>query len=307
MEDRTPGSIERQEPQDPAAQPDKQDLIRKLNRSGKRLSKGHRRIAEYIVEHYDKAVFMTASKLGDTVGISESTVVRFAAALGYEGYPQLQKALQELVRHRLTVMQRFEMSTDINPSEVLRTVLRADMQNIRQTIDEIDECAFEEVVDRLMKARRIYVLGVRAAAPLASFLGYYLNFVFDDVQVASTGVIDVFERIARIGADDVLIGISFPRYSTRTLEAMGFAKARGAQVIAITDGPMSPLADAATICLNAHTDMASFVDSLAAPLSMINALIVSLGLHKRAELSEHFALLEQVWDEYHIYSEKDKS
>ncbi|MDR1570793.1 MAG: MurR/RpiR family transcriptional regulator [Oscillospiraceae bacterium] len=287
--------------------PDKQDLIRKLNRSGKRLSKGHRRIAEYIIEHYDKAIFMTASKLGEKVGISESTVVRFAAALGYEGYPQLQKALQELVRHRLTVVQRFEMSTDINPSEVLRTVLRTDMQNIRQTIEEIDERVFDEVVERLLGARHIYVLGVRAAAPLASFLGYYLSFVFENVHVAATGVIDIFERIARISAEDVLIGISFPRYSTRTLEAMSFAKSHGAQVIAITDGPMSPLVDAATICLTAHTDMASFVDSLAAPLSMINALIVALGLHRRQELTDHFALLEDIWDAYHVYSETDKS
>lgn len=286
---------------------DMQDLIHRLNHSGKRLSKGHRRIAEYIVEHYDKAVFMTASRLGEKVGVSESTVVRFAAALGYEGYPQLQRALQELVRHRLTAVQRFEMASDIDQSEVLRTVLKADMQNIRLTIEEMDIRVFDEVVERLLGARQIYVMGVRAAAPLAQFLGYYLHYVFDNVHVASDGVIDVFERISRINSKDVLIGISFPRYSTRTLEAMSFAKSRGAQVVAITDGPMSPLAEASTICLTARTDMASFVDSLAAPLSMINALIVSLGLRKREDLSEHFQQLEGIWNEYHVYLEKDKT
>ncbi|HML47051.1 MAG TPA: MurR/RpiR family transcriptional regulator [Clostridia bacterium] len=286
---------------------DMQDLIHRLNHSGKRLSKGHRRIAEYIVEHYDKAVFMTASRLGEKVGVSESTVVRFAAALGYEGYPQLQRALQELVRHRLTAVQRFEMASDIDQSEVLRTVLKADMQNIRLTIEEMDIHVFDEVVERLLNARQIYVMGVRAAAPLAQFLGYYLHYVFENVHVASDGVIDVFERISRINSKDVLIGISFPRYSTRTLEAMNFAKSRGAQVVAITDGPMSPLAEASTICLTARTDMASFVDSLAAPLSMINALIVSLGLRKREDLSEHFQQLEGIWNEYHVYLEKDKT
>jgi len=285
---------------------DRQDIVRKLNRSGNKLSKGHRRIAEYIIEHYDKALYMTASKLGEQVGISESTVVRFADALGYEGYPQLQKALQELVRHRLTAVQRFEMSSEIEQADVFGMVLKADMQNIRQTIEEIDTDAFNEVIERLLKARNIYVIGVRAAAPLAAFLGYYLNYVFDNVHVASTGAIDLFESISRISAADVLVGISFPRYSSRTLEAMGFAKRCGAQVIAITDGPMSPLTDVASICLNARTDMATFVDSLAAPLSVINALIVSLGLRRKAEVKEHFNMLEDIWNEYHIYSEKDK-
>lgn len=285
---------------------DRYDIIRKLNRSGKRLSKGHRRIAEFIVEHYDKAIHMTASKLGEQVGISESTVVRFADALGYEGYPQLQKSLQELVMHRLTAVQRVEMGSEIEQTDVLVTVLKADMQNIRQTIDEVDDSVFNEVVERLLKAHKIYIVGVRAAAPLASFLGYYLNFVFDNVHVASNSVIDVFENISRITPEDVMIGISFPRYSTRTLEAMGFAKQRGAQVIALTDGPMSPLTDVSTICLHAHTNMASFVDSLAAPLSLINALIVTLGLRRKAELREHFSMLEGIWDEYHVYSEKDK-
>lgn len=285
---------------------DMQDLIRRLNQSGKRLSKGHRRIAEYIVEHYDKAVFMTASRLGEKVGVSESTVVRFASALGYEGYPQLQRALQELVRHRLTAVQRFEMASDIDQSEVLRTVLRADMQNIRVTLEDIDTVAFDDVIDRVLEARNIYVMGVRSAAPLAQFLGYYLNFIFDNVRIVGESAVDVFEQISRVNEQDMLIGISFPRYSTRTLEAMAFAKARGAQVVAITDGPMSPLLSQSTLSLTARTDMASFVDSLAAPLSLVNALVVAVGLRRREDLSEHFRLMEGIWDEYQVYLSKDR-
>ena len=286
---------------------DMQDLIRRLNQTGRRLSKGHRKIADYIMQHYDKAVFMTASSLGDRVGVSESTVVRFASALGYEGYPQLQRALQELVRHRLTAVQRFEMTSDMNQSEILQTVLKADMHNIRSTIEELNTATFDDVVDRIVSARTIYVMGVRSAAPLASFLGYYLHFVFDNVHVASAGVIDVFEQISRIGKEDLLIGISFPRYSTRTLDAMKYALSRGAQVIGITDGPMSPLAEASTECLTARTDMASFVDSLAAPLSLINALIVSVGLRRKEELSRHFAQLEEIWQRNQTALERDST
>lgn len=286
---------------------DMQDLIRRLNQTGKRLSKGHRRIADYIMQHYDKAVFMTAATLGDNVGVSESTVVRFAAALGYEGYPQLQRALQELVRHRLTSIQRFEMTSDMSQEQVLQTVLKADMQNIRLTIEEADIKKFESAVERMVVARSIYVMGVRSAAPLAQFMGYYLHFVFDNVHIASSGVIDVLEHISRIGKDDVLVSISFPRYSSRTLDAMNYALSRGAQVIGITDGPMSPLMDASTVCLTARTDMASFVDSLAAPMSLINALIVAVGLHRKEELAEHFRQLEEIWKQSHTYLEQEKA
>ena len=207
---------------------DMQDMIERLNHSGRKLSKGHRRIAQYIVEHYDKAVFMTASRLGESVGVSESTVVRFAAVLGYEGYPQLQRALQELVSHRLTAVQRFEMSSEIDPNAVLRTVLKSDMQNIRATVEELDNHAFEEGVKRILNAKEIYVIGLRSAAPLAQFLGYYLNYIFDRVHLVSSAATDVFEEIARISEADVVIGISFPRYSTRTVEAMRFARSCGA-------------------------------------------------------------------------------
>ena len=282
-----------------------QNLIERLNLSGKRLSKSHRRIAEYIMAHYDKAVFMTAAALGEMVGVSESTVVRFAMALGYDGYPQLQHSLQELVRHRLTAVQRFEMTTEIPEDQVLSTVLKADMLNIRHTVEQIDDVAFKDVAERLLHADTIYVLGLRSAAPLAQFFGYYLHFIFDGVRVVASGTSDVFESISRIRPTDVLIGISFPRYSSRTLEAMRFAHESGAQVIGLTDGPMSPLHKAADICLSARTDMASFVDSLVAPLSVINALLVALAMKKRDDLSRHFEKLEGIWDAYSVYINKE--
>ena len=284
---------------------DMQDMIDRLNQSGKRLSKGHRRIAQYIVDHYDKAVFMTASRLGESVGVSESTVVRFATALGYEGYPQLQRSLQELVSHRLTANQRVEMSTEIDPDGVMNYVLKSDMQNLHNTLENQDNEVFEDVVRRLLSAKAIYVMGLRSAAPLAQFMGYYLNYIFDDVHLVSSGATDVFESIAKLKEDDVIVGISFPRYSTRTLEAMRFAKRCGAQVVAITDGPMSPLKDIADATLMARTDMASFVDSLAAPLSLINALLVSLGLRRKEALSQHFKQLETIWDTYQVYLEEE--
>lgn len=283
-----------------------QDIISRLNRSGCRLSKSHRRIAEYITQHYEKAVSMTASRLAEGAGVSESTVIRFATALGYEGYPQLQQSLRELVRHRLTATQRFEMTGDISGERVLSTVLRADMQNIRSTIEEIDSAAFQEAVRVISAGRRIFVLGLRSAAPLAEFAGYYLHFIFDDVRVVAAGNIDVFEAISRIDDGDVLLGISFPRYSSRTIEAMTYARSRHAQVIGLTDGPMSPLHDAADICLSVRTDLASFVDSMAAPMSVINALLVALGIKNRDVLAERFKQLEEVWDAYSVYMNESK-
>ena len=282
-----------------------EDMISHLNLSGKRLSKSHRRIAQYIVEHYDKAVFMTASALGQSVGVSESTVVRFASAMGYDGYPHLQRSLQELVSHRLTANQRFEMSSALEPDDALNVVLKGDMQNLRETLEDLDPKTFRAVVQKLLTARSIYVMGLRSAAPLAQVMGYYLNYIFDNVHLVSSGVTDVFEEIARISKDDVLIGISFPRYSSRTLDAMRFARGLGANVIAITDGPMSPLHQESDLCLTARTDMATFVDSLAAPLSLINALLVALGLSRKDELTHHLKQLETIWDTYSLYLEEE--
>ena len=278
-----------------------QDLIEQLNRSGRKLSKSHRRIAQFITAHYDKAVFMTAAALGESVNVSESTVVRFAVALGYEGYPELQHALQELVRHRLTAVQRFEMTGDIREGEVLSTVLKADMLNIRHSLETLDNKNFSTVVDKLFNAQTIYVLGLRSAAPLAEFFGYYLQFIFDNVRVVAMESADVFQSISRVKEKDVLVGISFPRYSTRTLEAMHFAKESGAQVIGLTDGPMSPLHREADVCLSAQTDISSFVDSLVAPLSVINALLMALAMKKRSELSSYFEKLEEIWKSHRVY------
>lgn len=283
-----------------------QELIQRLNHSGKKLSKSHRRIAECIVTHYDKAAFMTASRLGEYVGVSESTVVRFAAALGYEGYPQLQKALQELIRHRLTASQRFEMTTDMDHTQVLSKVMKADIQNIRATLDELDLNAFEEVVERFLEAKQIYVLGLRSSAPIAQFFGHYLSFIFPNVTVVTSGISDIFEQLSRIGEDDLLVSISFPRYTSRTIEAMELARKRGASLVAITDGPLSPLHAAADICLMAKSDMASFVDSMAAPLSLINALIVALGQRRRQQVAEYFEQVEQIWSDYNVYLGKSR-
>ena len=282
-----------------------QELIQRLNQSGRKLSKSHRRIAECIVAHYDKAAFMTASRLGEYVGVSESTVVRFASALGYEGYPQLQKALQELVRHRLTASQRFEMSSDIDQGQVLHRVLKADIQNIRATIDEMDPSVFDKAVEEILSAKTVYVLGQRASTPLAQFLDHYLRYVLTDVVLVSSGISDVFEQISRIGEGDLLIGISFPRYSTRTVDAMRFAKDRGARLVALTDGPLSPLHTMADMCLMAKSDMASFADSLTAPMSLINALIVALGRRRKEQVSAHFDQLETIWSEYNVYLGKE--
>lgn len=282
-----------------------QELIQRLNHSGKKLSKSHRRIAECIVTHYDKVVFMTASKLGEYVGVSESTVVRFAAALGYSGYPQLQKALQELLRHRLTASQRFELTNDMDHVQVLNKVLKADIQNIRSTLDELDIGSFERAIDAIIQARQIYVMGLRSSAPIAEFFVHYLKFIFPNVRVVTSGVSDVFEQLSRIGEGDLLIGISFPRYASRSIEAMDFARKQGASLIAITDGPLSPLHSTADICLMAKSDMSSFVDSFAAPLSLINALLVALGQRRRTEVSEYFNKMECIWAEYDVYLAKN--
>ena len=284
-----------------------QELLARINQTGRRLSKGQKRIAEYIVNHYDKAAFMTASKLGDKVQVSESTVVRFAIALGYDGYPALQKALQEMIRNRLTAVQRVEMTGDMSESAVLGTVFKADMQNIRQTIEDLDEANFSRTVDALCEAERVYVVGVRSSAPLAQFLGYYMNFIRDNVMVITSGISDVLEQVARVGEKDVVLGISFPRYSRRTIEAMNYAKGKGATVVSLTDTPLSPLGEASDFCLTARSDMASFVDSLVAPLSMINALIVAMSLRHREEVSEHFAQLESLWERNHVYVGKDNA
>lgn len=284
------------------------DLMGKIQNNLSEFSKGQRLIARFILEHYDKAAFMTASRLGVTVGVSESTVVRFATELGYEGYPQLQKALQEMIRNKLTAVQRMEVTTDrMGNKDVLQMVLSSDIEKIRMTLDELDREAFHGAVEAILKAKHIYILGVRSASALANFLGFYFKLLFENVVLVDTaGVSEVFEQILRIDGEDVLIGISFPRYSKRTLSAMKYAKDRGAQVVAVTDSRLSPLSRFANHTLIAKSDMASFVDSLVAPLSVINALIVAVGMGKKDEIEDTFNKLETIWEEYQVYEKLDE-
>ena len=283
------------------------DLITKIQSELPGFSKGQKQIARFILEHYDKAAFMTASRLGVTVGVSESTVVRFATELGYDGYPHLQRALQEMIRNKLTSVQRMEVAGDrMGGRDVLQTVLHADTDMIRVTLDEIDRDAFQGAVDALMGAKRIYILGVRSSSALASFLGFYFNLLFENVTLVHTNsVSEIFEQVLRVGPGDVLFGISFPRYSKRTLSAMKYARDRGARVIALTDSQLSPLARVADHVLLARSDMASFVDSLVEPLSVINALIVAVGMSRRDEIEQTFNKLERIWEEYDVYEKPE--
>lgn len=280
------------------------DLFTLIGEKLPSFSKGHKLIANYILAHYDKAAFMTAQKLGRTVGVSESTVVRFASMLGYDGYPALQKALQEMMRSRLTAVQRIEVTSDqMNGEDVLERVLNQDIDRIRRTLEETSEQDFKSAVDRITEANTIYIVGTRSSASLAAFLGYYLSLIFPRVKlVPSTTTSELFERIMHIDEKDLMIGISFPRYSKQTVKALDFAKHNGAKVVAITDSASSPIAKYADSLLLARSDMASFVDSLVAPLSLINALVVAVSIKNRDIVSETFERLERVWDEYDVYT-----
>lgn len=283
------------------------DVLSKIQAGMSGFSKGQRLIANYIIASYDKAAFMTASKLGRTVKVSESTVVRFAVELGYEGYPTLQKALQEVVRNKLTSVQRMEVAADrIGDQDILTMVMHTDMEKIRATMDELDRVTFHRVVDAILEARKIYILGIRSSSPLASFLGYYLSLMLDNVQlINSSSTSEVFEQVVRVQEGDVMLGISFPRYSSRTVKAMKYAKERGATVVALTDSPLSPIAAHADHSLLAKSDIISLVDSLVAPLSVVNALLVAVGQRKEKELTRTFMDLERIWDEYEVYEKSE--
>ena len=284
----------------------KQDLMRIIQVKFPRLSKGQKLIAEFILKHYDKAAFMTAAKLGTSVGVSESTVVRFANELGFTGYPKLQKALQELIKNKLTTVQRIELSNDyVSEESALKGVLKSDMENIRATLEKINHNTFQDVVDNIFKAKRIYILGLRSSTALAEFLGFYLNLILDNVNIIAYGISDIFEQMINVSENDLVIGIGFPRYAARTIEALTFAQNRGAKVVAITDSLLSPLAAKADYTLIAQSNMASFVDSLVAPLSVINALIIAVGLREKDKISSTFSTLEDIRQEYEVYSYRD--
>ena len=285
------------------------DILAIIQENMNTFSKGQKRIANYILESYDKAAFMTASKLGKRVNVSESTVVRFAAELGYDGYPSMQKSLQKMIRNRLTSVQRIEVANDrIGDQNVLDMVLQSDIEKIRLTLEEIDRESFDKATDAIVAARRIYVIGVRSSAAIATFLGFYFNLIFDNVaMITANTASEVFESLLRVGPEDVVIGISFPRYSQRTLKAAKYAREKGADVIALTDSVSSPLYSVANISLLARSDMASFVDSLVAPLSVLNALAVAVGLEKQDEIRQTYAQLERIWDQYNVYEKVEES
>ncbi|MGN0460351.1 MAG: MurR/RpiR family transcriptional regulator [Ruminococcus sp.] len=283
-------------------------LLARIDINMNSFSKGQKRIAKYIEEHYDKAAYMTALKLGETVGVSESTVVRFASELGYDGYPELQKAMQEMIKEKLTSVQRIEVTeTRIGDNDVLTTVLNQDIDKIRRTIEEISHEDFDNAIKALSKAKEIYVFAVRSTSALASFLGYYLQLIFGNVHIINTtSKSSTYENLFRISEEDVMIGISFPRYSTTAVEAMEFAQERKADVIAITDSMASPLVECANHILIARSDMASVVDSLVAPLSLINALIVACVLSEKERVMDTFHQLEDVWTKQGVYTKREK-
>ena len=284
----------------------RKNVLHTIQENAASYSKGQKRIARYILDNYDKAAFMTASRLGEAAQASESTVVRFAAQLGYSGYPDMQKALQELIRGRLTSIQRIRASQEQMGQDILSGVMQRDMDSLHTAIDQVDRDSFDSVVHKLLEAENIYILGVRSSAYLAGYLNFYFHMIFKNVTlVQNFGSGEIFEQLIHIGPGDVLLGISFPRYSKMAVSAVEFARSRGAEVIAITDSEMSPLCKAAGTSLLVRSDMISFVDSMVAPLSLLNALIVALGQQKNDEVSGTFAEMERVWSTYSVFGKTE--
>ncbi len=286
-------------------QPEVQDLIDRINKQKPKMSKGQKAISEYIINNYEKAAFMTAAKLGQTVNVSESTVSRYAVQLGYDGYPELQKAFQGLIKSKLTTLQRMELSADQSGSEILKNVMKADISNIKYTLENINSSAFENVVKKICRAKNVYLLGVRSAATTVQFMGYYLNFMLDNVHIITSGINDIVEQLSYIKKDDILIAFSFPRYAQRAVDGAEYAKKRGASVAVITDSEFSPLVPYADDILYAKSDMASFVDSLVAPLSLVNAILIAVSTQNKEKAVDNFKNFENIWQIYGVYTEKE--
>lgn len=280
------------------------DLIALIQNSYYKFSKGQKVIAQFIIDHYDKAAFMTASKIGETVDVSESTVVRFASALGYSGFPELQKALQVLIKNKLTTVQRISLDEDIQDTEELhKKVLKNEIDNIRSVALELDSIALDEATNLIFNANRIYILGLRTSFTLANYLGFYLDVMLDNVKVLNnSGINSIFEQLIRVKENDLLICISFPRYSNRTLDAVKFAKEQKCKILAITDTKESPFYSLADVSLLAKSNMVSFVDSLVAPMCLLNSLIINIGVNEKEDIVTYFERLEKLWDEYSEYS-----
>ena len=279
------------------------DLLQIIENRMSSFSKGQKLIAAYILEHYDKAAYYTASRLGAIVGVSESTVVRFATQIGYAGYPEMQKAIRELLRTKLTSSQRITVANEhMEDGDILSSVLSADIAKIKYTLENTDRAIFDEAVKALLSARRIYIFGSRSSAMLSQFLGYNLELIFDNVKrVDFSTSAEVFEKLFSIGEGDVLFVSSFPRYSKTAIDVARYARARHATVLALSDSLVSPLATYADILLTAQSDMASFADSLTAPLSLINALLAKIAKAREAEITARFDKLERLWEEYDVY------
>lgn len=283
------------------------DVLAAISDIAPTFSKGQRRIAAFITKNYDKAAFMTAGKLGAAAGVSESTVVRFAADLGYDGYPAMRRALQEMIKNRLTSVQRIEVAKELIGGEnVLENVLNSDIDKLRHTLEEMDRESFAKAVDAIVGAKAIYVIGLRSSSALAGFMGFYLNLLFPDVRLVNqSAVSEIYEQILHVSEGDVVVAISFPRYSRATIDAMRFARDKGATVVGITDSESSLIAKSADIRLYARSEMVSFLDSLVAPLSLINAIIVSAAEKSRSDLESNFNSLEKIWAEYEVYEKYD--
>lgn len=281
-----------------------ENLLTRIKKHKQSFSKGQKQLAAYIAKNYDKAVFLTAARLGKEVGVSESTTVRFATQLGYKGYPEFHRALEELVRNKLNSIQRMEVTYGHVPqAQILDTIFQSDIEKIKMTMESIDHDAFDQAVEILLNAKTIYIIGIRSCAPLASFLGFYLNMILKDVRLVQTNSSsEIFEQMFRIGEEDAMIGISFPRYSMRTLKALEFASKRNARVITLTDSAHSPINLYSSCSLIARSDMASIVDSLVAPLSVVNALVVALCMKCQSEVVGTLKSMEAIWDEYQVYS-----
>ncbi len=284
-----------------------ENLFGKIQANYIRFSKGQKKIADFILSNYEQAVFMTAVRLGKQVGVSESTTVRFAVELGYEGYPEFRQALEEMVLNRLNSVQRMEVAySNLSEDQILERVLLSDIDKIKHTMESCSKEAFQMAVRSILDARKVYLVGIRSCTPLASFLDFYLRQILEDVQLITTNnASEIFEQMIHLNEKDVVIGISFPRYSMRTLKAMEFANKRNARIITITDSPHSPINLYSSCSLLAKSDMASIVDSLVAPLSVINALIVALCLERKDKVMATLSEMEKLWEEYQVYSRDD--
>lgn len=281
------------------------DLLNRIQSKFNKLSKGQKRIADYILNNYDKVAFMTASSLGNSVEVSESTVVRFANALGYGGYPKLQKALQESIKTKLTTVQRFEMSKELDSNtDLYKKIMKHDVENIQKTIDDLDIENLRSIATDIHKAKKVYVLGMRSSSVLANYLGFYLNFAIERVQVIPSGALDVFDQVINLNEEDLLIAITFPRYSNQTMKLVNYAYGQKVPIISITDDVLSPVASISKKVLTAKYDMTTFIDSLVAPMSLINSLILAVGMENKESLDQKFESLEKIWKETHTYNDK---